>query len=340
MGKTQKLYLNYEMLKQKNTELVANADDNDLMILSALALIADIDGIINISALEAFERFEKSEITASIKFWRGAGIITASRQDIPKTVEASSNELPIAHKSGAITHTSVGEYTNEELTNVIEIRVGAAFIDEAQSIVGKMFNKAEINKLVGIVDQLGFEKEAVLAILAYVVRLGKKSISYAEKIAITFHDDDIFTAKAVHAQIDLLEKRASSADKIKRLFGFGDRTLSASEKKMFASWTEEYGFDFEIIKKAYEITVDTTSEAIPKYTDKILKTWYENGLKEVAEIDAFIESEKNQRAEKAQKSKQNSENRARVPSVVASSEEKGKEIDEWFEAKLLKMWEG
>ena len=68
MGKAQKLYLNYDQLKNKNKDIAANADDSDLMILGALLLTADRDGAADVGALEELERFEKSEITASLKF--------------------------------------------------------------------------------------------------------------------------------------------------------------------------------------------------------------------------------------------------------------------------------
>ncbi|MBO7310780.1 MAG: DnaD domain protein [Clostridia bacterium] len=337
MGRPQKLYINYGELTKKNIEGAINADDIDLMLLGAIMLVSDADGYVDISAVEQIERFDKTEITASLKFWRGAGIISATKQttaNVEENEERASAATTV--KRTVIAHTSVEDYTNEELTNVIENRVGADFIDEAQNVMGKMFNKAEISKLVGIVDQLGFEQEAVLAILAYVVRIGKKSVSYAEKIAISFHDEDIFTAQAVHAEIDRLEKRNTAIEKIKKLYGFGGRALSTSEKKIFASWTEEYGFDLEIITKAYEITVDNKFEAIPKYTDRILRTWYENGLKTIPEIDVFLEAEKKKRAENSHKNQSRGSSRSYVPAVVASSEEKNLEIEEWFEAKLNK----
>lgn len=296
MSRTNKIYINYGGYDSRYDASIKGADENDLMILGGLFLLASSDGEVDISRAESFLSVDRAELMASVKYWRGAGVIASAR-----TTQAPKKETEekTAHKDGVITHSGVEEYSNEELAAVIETRIGTAFVDEAQKAMGKMFNKNEVGKLIGIVDQLGFEEEAVLAILSYCVRMGKKSISYAEKIAVSFHDEDISSAAQVHAQIDFLERRNSSIEKIRGLYGFGGRALSPTEKKLFASWIEDYGFDFEVVEKAYNITVDAIHEPAPKYTDKILKNWHEKGLRNVEEIETYVAEEKQNAKEKA-----------------------------------------
>ena len=297
MSKTNKIYINYGGYDSHYDASIKGADENDLMILGGLFLLADSNGEVDVSRAESILPVERAELMASVKYWRGAGVIANARAaKAPK----KENEEKTAHKDGVITHSGVEEYSNDELAAVIEARVGTAFIDEAQKAMGKMFNKNEVGKLIGIVDQLGFEEEAVLAILSYCVRIGKKSISYAEKIAVSFHDEDISSAAQVHAQIDFLERRNTSIEKIRGLYGFGGRALSPTEKKLFASWTEDYGFDFEVVERAYNITVDAIHDPAPKYTDKILKNWYEKGLRNAEEIDTYVAEDKQNAKEKAQ----------------------------------------
>ena len=299
MSRINKIYINYGGYDSRYDASIKGADENDLMILGGLFLLAAADGGVDISRAEELLPVERAELMASVKYWRGAGVITNTRAAKATEKENKENKENTAHNGGVITHSGVEEYSNDELAAVIEERVGTAFIDEAQKAMGKMFNKNEVGKLIGIVDQLGFEEEAVLAILSYCVRIGKKSISYAEKIAVSFHDEDISSAAQVHAQIDFLERRNTSIEKIRSLYGFGGRALSPTEKKLFASWTEDYGFDFEVVEKAYNITVDAIHDPAPKYTDKILKNWHEKGLRNVEEIDTYIAEEKQSAKEKA-----------------------------------------
>jgi DnaD/phage-associated family protein len=334
MGKSSKIYINYDISPRERNTALLNADENDLRILAALLLTADDDNVACTDDLHEQLELEKSDVNASLKFWKGAGVVTSSRTSRVKVAvgggEESTEEIASsAHKGGVVARfTGVEEYSNDELAAILEKNIGSEFIDEAQKAMGKIFNKNEVSKLVGMTEQLGFEPEAILAILSYCVRLGKKSLSYAEKVAISFHDEEIFTAEEIHARIDFLEKRNNVVERVRSLFGFGGRALTTNEKKLFASWTEELGYDFDIIEKAYEITVDTIHEPAPKYTNGILKKWHENGLGTVQEIDAYIEAEK-------QKSAQTTQNRTQTPRGGAKiMSEKDKEMEEWFEQRL------
>ena len=332
MGKASKIYIKYDMSPRERSTALLNADENDLRILAALLLSAGEDGETCADGLCEQLGLEVAEVNASLKFWRGAGIVTSSgkaRVKVAAHGDGGESDTPTAHRGGAVARfVGVEDYTNDELTAILEKHIGSEFIDEAQRAMGKIFNKNEISKLVGMTEQLGFEPEAILAILSYCVRLGKKSLSYAERVAISFHDEEIFTAEEIHARIDYLEKRNSVVEKVRNLFGFGGRSLTTNEKKLFASWTEELGYDFDIIQKAYEITVDTIHEPAPKYTNGILKKWHENGLGSVSEIDAYMESER-QRASQAVQS------RTQTPrSGVKVVSDKDKEMEEWFEQRL------
>ncbi len=323
MARTTKLYISVNG-GERCREALAGADDTDLAILGGLCVLSGENGEADLSALEESGRFDSADIRASVKYWRGAGVLSGSKQ---KGLENTESKIQPAHKDGVITHSGVEKYTNDELAEVLSSRVGTAFVDEAQKALGKMFNNGEVGKLVGLVDQLGFEEEAVLAILSYCVRLGKKSLSYAEKIAVSFHDEDISTAAAVHAHIDELERRESAIGKVQSLFGFNGRALSATERKLFGTWTEDYGFGMEIIRRAYELTVDSIHEPAPKYTDKILCKWHAASLRTLAEVEAFIEAD-----------------RKKPTAVISSVDSKGKskaknqEIDEWFEQRLQKSF--
>ncbi len=318
MAEKSNIYINYDNIQERYTEVLSAADSTDLAVLGAILLLCGNTGGVSAQQIEALGRFDAADVRASIKFWRGTGVLTSTQQK-----GMSTPALQSPSKSVVIAHTSVEKYSNDELAAVLSSRVSTAFVDEAQKAMGKIFNSGEVGKLVGLVDQLGFEEEAVLAILSYCVRLGKKSLSYAEKIAINFHDEDIFTAEAVHSQIDYLEKRNDAVERVRALFGFGGRTLTPTEKKLFSAWTLEYGFSMEIITRAYEMTVDAIQTPAPKYTDKILSKWHGAGLKSLSDIELFVAAEKQKNALKH-------------TSVDSRGKDAAKNAatDDWFEQRL------
>ena len=183
MGKPAKKTIKYRnaSLPQNLDEVLANADEQDLKILVALMMAADQNGEVseNIS-IEEVLGIDKTSVDASVKFWRGAGIIdgarscaqkqkvSAAKSEETKPAVAENNnatEIPTAHRNGVVEQSAgIVNYGSAELANLFERRkVTSEFIDEAQRVWGKTFNTYDTGIVVGMVDQLGFDEEAVLA---------------------------------------------------------------------------------------------------------------------------------------------------------------------------------
>ena len=288
-----KISLRYtkETLLENLADLLSNADEQDLKILIALMLVADENGEVgDTSALSGLLGLELPEIEASVKFWRGAGVVSAAKGGSKKTRESKEEaKVKTAHRDGAIERSSgVSPYATDELAALFEKRrVSAQFIDEAQRVVGKTFNSYDTGIVAGLVDQLGFEEEAVLHILAYTVRIGKKGLRYAEKLALSFYDDGVTTSVEVCARIARIEHSAELIGQIKQLFGASGRELSRTEKSIFEKWIQKFGYDLEVIRLAYDITIDNIQKPAPKYADAILEKWYVEGLRSADEVAQF-----------------------------------------------------
>ena len=323
MAKSTKITVQYasEGLPEHFDTLLKNADEADLRVLiSVLLLSGQNRSALDVKGLPAALGMDKAEVDASLKFWRGAGIVKNESGEPTKAQPALKKTTETAHRDGAVERSgSLGEYSSAELAALMESRrVSAELVDEAQRIYGKMFRVYDTGILVGIVDQLGFEEEAVLAILAYTVRKGKKTLRYAERVAMAFYDEGITETGAVLDRIHRMEQAAETVEKIKNLFGMGSRELSATEKKLFSTWTEQYGYDIDVVRLAYDITVDTIQKPVPKYAGSILDSWHKEGLRTEDEVLRYIESQK--------AGKKAAEESEHTP--------KSYDLDEFFEAAL------
>lgn len=335
MGTTAKIYVKR---KQKDlaalcSESIFEADKNDLRVLTLMLLSADQDDRVSLSVAELSGMLEMSEdaVSAAIKFWRGAGVLSSS----PSASEQkkSVQKVKAAHRDGVLETNPEMDYNTEELTRLLEKKkVTSEFIDEAQRIFGKSFNAYDSNIAAGLIDRLGFEPEAVLAILAYCSERGKKTMRYAEKLAISFYDEDITTSEAVYDKIKNIEKNSIVTEQIKKLFGVGERALSSTEKKLFERWVSEYGYDIDIIRRAYDITIDNAHEPEPKYTNGVLTKWYEAGIKTLDDIDKYEEQRKADYAAVQTKP-------TRTRKKPEPEREKSYDIDAFFEASLARGFE-
>ena len=123
-------------------------------------------------------------------------------------------------------------------------------------------------------------------------------------------------------RIAVIERSREDVYRIKQIFGFGARELTKSEKEIFTRWTQSYGYELDVIRMAYDITVDAIQKPVPKYADKIIEKWHCEGLRTVEDIEKY-ESAKREGA-KAQ-----SEN----------DPQKSYEVDDFFEAALKRSFE-
>ena len=294
------------LLPENIAQVLEDADRQDLEVLVALMMAADENGCLDdTDAIGEALGTEKSAVDASLKFWRGAGVIGSSRASARSAQSSqTTKKVESAHRNGAIEKSnSVSTYTTEELASLFEKRVVTAqFIDEAQRVVGKTFNSYDTGILAGLVDQLGFEEEAILHILSYVAGIGKKGIRYSEKLALSFYDEGITTATAVFEKISFIERSNESMSKIKQLYGIGGRELSKTEKQIFESWINKLSYDMDVIRMAYDITVDSIQKPVPKYSNTILERWYSEGLRTAEEIRAYENAQKKSHDGDTQKS--------------------------------------
>jgi DnaD/phage-associated family protein len=161
-------------------------------------------------------------------------------------------------------------------------------IDEAQRILGKMFNPSEVNILVGMVDYLGMSEECILLLLAHCQKIEKKSLRAVEKYALHLADKGVVSFEAMEEEIRIAEAMYTFEGQIRSLFGLGKRALTTKEKKMLGAWVS-FGYDIEIVRIAYEMTANATGEASLPYANSILERWNAEGLKDAKAIEAYNE---------------------------------------------------
>ncbi len=274
------------------------ATKRDLKILFCLAASSERRKAIELyrSEIAAEAGCTETELDASIAFWRGAGILETEEQvaDFSTTAESKPEkpaETPAKVKKSSLDD-ELPSYSTSELNTILEKNAEAVLlIDEAQRILGKVLNPHEIGAIIGLGDYLELDSNYILTLMNHCARIGKKSIHYIKKRAFSLVDEGITDQVTLDTRLKKLEAAATLEGEIRSLFGMKDRTLTTKEKKFIAAWTVDFGYGFDVVKKAYEITVDTIHEASPAYANAIIERWYRDGLTDLAAIEA-AQSEK------------------------------------------------
>lgn len=271
--------------------LDAGADAVQLQILFLLARDPEADT----QTLAKNAGCSTRVVKDALSFWCRAGILEpcdGSEKEIavPKAVQKGvGSEKKLARAD------EIPTYSVPELNDMMERRQSLrTMLEEAQRILGKMLNQYEINILFGMVDYLNLDEDYILLLLAHCVRIEKKGMRTIERYAISLIDRGITTSAALEEQVQIIEAQYTLEGKVRSIFGMKSRSLTEKEQKMIADWIG-FGYGEDIIRRAYEITVDTINEPSMRYTHAILDRWHAEGLKTMEEIERRIEQE---RAEK------------------------------------------
>lgn len=268
-------------------------------LVSDEALTRVIDSIVAEIGLQ------RSDADLALAFWRGAGIIRFSDISSENRDEADKNEA-VSHaeelndkcnEKKLLRIDSPPDYTGEEIENIFQKDINLkGLIEECQKIVGKVFTPHEISKIVALSDYLKLEHEHILLLFSYCSERGKTSIAYIEKTAYNLYNEGIDSLTAFEDYLKRKEIQNENDTRIRKLFGFGGRTITPRERKFFDTWFNEYAMSFEMIERAYQITVDNTEKLSLPYLNKILSNWHDAGYKTIDDIDAALEIYKQNKA--------------------------------------------
>ncbi len=284
----------------EKTEAFYNASFEELRVL---ALLLAADAPLSAEELAAQARLETlGDAKDALAFWRGAGLIKtapAGKKDAPAKTDGDAPSAPEKPQKRPVrSEDALPDYSGGELSRLIEKGNLAPFIEACQQIYGKVLSSTDIGILVGLNEELHLSCEYICLLLEYYGEKAKKPMRYVEKVAFSLYDQGVLAFEQLEAHIEKHRLMRSREGALRRLFGMGERALTAKEEEAFTRWCVEYGYDDAVIGLAYDITVGATGKASVSYADKIITRFNTAGCKTAADANALLEKE---RAEKAGK---------------------------------------
>lgn len=308
---------------------LSTATREELAVLLAVCAAEEFD----VPALAAKLNITESMLISAVSTWTHRGVISVVEStEGAKGKSLSSFEEPQIPQStpvsggvrrvSAISSTVLPHYSTEETAAYLEANPSFAnLLDSCQMILGKVFNTAEATIIIGMADHLSLSHEYIMLLFAHAKNMGKDSVRYIEKMALSLFDKGILTYPALIEEVSAKEAAAEMASYIRKLFGLGRRALIQSEKDMIDRWTNEYGMNKDMLRKAYEITVEKTGEAGFPYMNAVIENWHKAGHTSLRDVEA---------AEEAYRRDKEAKNQGKPSSF---------DTDEFFEAALKRSYE-
>ena len=272
-----------------------SAKKTDIIVL--ITLLSDMSA--DVPTLAEKCSVSEDAVEKAIAFWRGAGILAFEQEEAPVKEEKTAEKPKKVGKREDLG--TLPNYSSTEIAGMVENdREVALMIDECERALGKMLRVGEIAKIVALRDYLGFSPDYITALCTYCAQIGKNSVRYLETTAISLYDDGITDKETLEEHLRKAQEKHELEVQIRSLFGMNmTRALTTKEKKFIESWTQTMGFSIEVIKIAYEITIDKINEPSLNYANAILESWNVNGLKTEEEVRARMAAEAEAKGEPA-----------------------------------------
>lgn len=299
---------------------IAGAGERDLKVLLALG-DPYIREDLNPTKLATKLGLPAEQVLCAIEYWRGAGLLSYTDIDIdgekiaPATVESAKTSpqeavtepvtAEAAPKKNGVSVTIVRSddgmphYTAEEIDRIFAKNGQlSGMIDECQNIFGKIFNPTEINRLMALNEYFGLDCEYILLLTYYCKKIGKASIPYLDKLARSFYNEGIDHVDTLGDRLGEMEAAADLGNYYRSLSGAGKRAFTEKENRFLGQWVK-WNITPEVLKIAYEISVDNTGAPSMPYINKILSNWKEAGYTTAEQVKAAIEEYKQKKEGKA-----------------------------------------
>ncbi len=218
----------------------------------------------------------ESDVINAIKYWTDKGIICGT-DDTVIIKKTADEEIPIETTKKSIEEISGIISGNAALSDLCSI---------AQEILGKTLANNDMETLYWFYDQLGFSPEVITMLLEYCVSMDKRNMKYIEKVAITWHENNITTMDEAQAYINGAARTDEFVTSLRRVFGIADRKLSKTENQYLAAWRDELKMSADMVALAYEYCIIATGKLAFPYINTILKRWAEKGITTIAEAES------------------------------------------------------
>lgn len=190
------------------------------------------------------------------------------------------------------------QYDNEDIADAMDTSDSFKEItDYASEKLEKQLNRNDLNTLYSLYDYYGMPADLICGVVEYCVSVNRRDLSYIFNTAVAIQADGINSYAALESYIKAKRAADSKAGRFRRLCGWGNRELTDKERNYTNRWFGEMRLSYDLVKYAYEITVDNTHEVALPYMSTIIEKWYAKGVRTVE--DAKKQNE--QKPDKAEK---------------------------------------
>lgn len=256
-------------------------------------------------------------IEEAVMFWEQTDLFSVSEKNNASSDPVSSSipEKQITETSSSITaQRSSSDITLTPSEIAAELKRDAGLMNlfrMAEQLTGEPLNHMQQRSLLWQYQYLSVSGDIILTIMSYCRSIGKNSIQYAEKLLTAWWNRGICTMQQINDEIVKDQQRRSYHGTIARTLDM-NRPPTPKQREYFDSW-QTMQIPVDLIRYAYEKTIEQTNKLSLAYMQKILTTWAEAGYKTREDVDTNDKLTQNSTAIKAKTSGSSRKKKGEIP---------------------------
>ena len=183
-------------------------------------------------------------------------------------------------------------YTEKDLIAAHEHSDFPKLLDEVQNRLGRIITTNDAKILLSFYDYLGLPIDVISLLISYCIQSSRAkgyrnppTMKSIQTEAYRWAERGIETMEEAAAYMQQELEKLSKTGRIKNLLDIRNRKLLPAEEAYITQWID-WGFQLDVIQKAYEKTCMNTGKLNWQYLNSILKNWHDQKLFTLADIEA------------------------------------------------------
>lgn len=236
------------------------------------------------------------QVDEAVLFWRQVNVLMPDSPAVPNLMTAAPSQ-PAVIQSPASPSAPVSQLqpaaqpvqrqkqnlTPTEISDLLKTSPDVSELFKvSESALGSL-NHTMQNSLIWMYNYLGLKKEVIITLLFYCVSIEKTNAAYIEKIAWSWSEKDINTLENAQEEVERMSGSHNYIETIMKLFEM-KRKPTTKQLELIEQWRVA-GYDDELIRYAYEKTIENIDKLNFDYINKILLSWKESGFTTVRDVN-------------------------------------------------------
>lgn len=285
------------------------------------------------SVAEALGHTE-ADVRRALAYWERQGVLAQSKDTQSAGNDAKNADSREASKPGSEKNKTAGLTESEgacretaascDMTRLSKDEPFRQLMYIAEKYLNRVLTQTDCQILGNLYSGLGFSAELLEYLIEYCVQNHHTSLRYAEKVALSWHRNQIHTVEEARNAARMYSREVYA---VMKAMGLGGRNPAESELELIEKWFREYGFTKELVSEACGRTIRAIHEPSFQYADRILTDWKEAGVRTMHDVEE-MDRTRREKAGASGKERRNSGGQNRPSNRFHNLEQHGYDYDE------------